>query len=245
MTTGKSLWIATTAVFLLLAGCTSTRLEYDRMTGTAFPQPETVAGKAVNLPSIYIQGDILLAVQEDGTGIAALTGPFDPTDPNQYDYITPAELRTLVLANRGSPIGVVEWDCEFWIFSGTCRRYHVYGIVVNHYRENGSGTRSTSTMGWMYDPDSRSGFTNYYRNSTLSGNNAKYLRSTAHEVGHAFNLSHCDGDGSTTIMNTTGTVGDTFSYEFSSSSLEHLQDHPKEAVWPGIGPRHYACPHVH
>ena len=91
----------------------------------------------------------------------------------------------------------------------------------------------------------RSAFVTLYKNSVVSTDNGKYLRSTAHEIGHAFNLNHCDGDGSTTIMNQTGTVGDTYSYEFSSDSLDHLQDHDRDSVWPGIGPRDYDCPHVH
>lgn len=229
----------------LLASCTGARVEYDRMTGTAFPQSETVDGEEVTLTSIYLQGSILLTVMYDDTGIAPLTGPFDATDPNQYDYITPAELETVELANRGSAIGKEEWSCNWWILKFTCSRYHVYGIVVDHYYESLAGARSTSTMGLMYTSANRRSFANYYKNSINNSNNAKYLRSTAHEIGHTFNLNHCDGDGSTTIMNQTGTVGDTFTYEFSSASLDHLQNHDKLAVWPGIGPRHYACPHVH
>lgn len=230
---------------LMLVACTTVKVEYDRMTGTAYPQPETVDGGTVNLNIIYLQGEVLLLVDEDDTAIAPLTGPYDPYDPNQYDYITLAEIETIELANRSSSVGPTKWTCDFWGMDWTCTEYHVYGIVVNHYREYDSGARSTGLMGWMYDPLERRAFVNFYKNSIINGNNAKYLRSTAHEIGHAFNLSHCDGDGSTTIMNQTGTVGDTFTYEFSASSLVHLQDHPKEAVWPGIGPRHYACPHVH
>lgn len=232
-------------LLVLLVGCTSARLEYDRMTGTAFPQPETVSGDTVDFTTIYFQGDRLLSVVEGDTAIAPLTGPLDPTDPNQYDYITTAEIETLELANRGSPVGKVEWACSFWFLSGTCTRHHLYGIVVDHFREKDDGTRIESTMGLMYDPVDRSAFVNYYKHNTVNSDNAKYLRSAAHEIGHAFNMSHCDGDGSTTIMNQTRTVGSTFTYEFSSTSLEHLQDHPETAVWPGTGSRDYACPHVH
>jgi hypothetical protein len=227
------------------ASCTGVRVEYDRMTGTAFPQNETVDGEDVTLSTIYIQGDILLSVDFDDTSIAPLTGPLDPTDPNQYDYITPAELETVELANRSSPVGSVEWSCNFWVLRFTCTRYHVYGVVVNHFYESATGARSTTTMGLMYTAGNRRSFANYYRHTTVSSDNAKYLRSTAHEIGHTFNLNHCDGDGSTTIMNQTGTVGDSFTYEFSSTSLDHLQNHDREAVWPGIGSRHYSCPHVH
>lgn len=230
---------------LPLGGCLTTRLEYDRMTGTAYPQEETVDGEPVNLTSIYFQGDVLLAVDEDDQNIAPLTGPVDPLDPDQYDYITTAELETLEMANRASSVGPEEFDCSFLFFNGTCTRYHLYGIVVNHYREYDNGTRSTTALGLMYNSTQRSAFVNYYKAETLQTNNAKFLRSTAHEIGHAFNLSHCDGDGSSTIMNQTGVVGDSFVFEFSSSSLDHLQNHDRDAVWPGISSRDYSCPHVH
>jgi len=199
----------------------------------------------VTLTSIYLQGNILLAVMYDGTTIAALTGPPDPSDPNQYDYITPAELETVELANRSSSVGKDEWPCNWWVLKFTCTRYHVYGIVVNHFSESNAGVRDNSTMGLMYTSGNRRSFANFFRHTTNSTNNAKFLRSTAHEIGHAFNLNHCDGDGATTIMNQTSVVGDNFVYEFSAASLDHLQNHDKNVVWPGIGTRHYACPHVH
>jgi hypothetical protein len=229
----------------LFAACTTVRLEYDRMTGTTFPAETTFDGQTVNFSTIYVKGNIIVSVMEDETNIAPLTGPFNPADPNQYDYITPAEIDALVTAHRASPTGSTSWACPFWIFNATCTRYHAYGIVVNHFEEKADGTRATGTLGWMYDPVLRSGFVNYYKNSTVNSNNQKFLRSAAHELGHALNLNHCDGDGATTIMNQTGVVGNSFTYEFSASSLDHLQNHVKTAVWPGIGPRHYACPHVH
>lgn len=235
---------AAIAVMFLTAGCVAADIEYDRMTGTQYPQPETVGGDTVTIPSIYIQGDRLLSVTEDDTAIAPLTGPFNPADPNQYDYITDAELATVEAANRDDPIGSTTFACGF-NNAYTCTRYHLYGVVVDHYREKDDGTRSTTTLGRMYDPVQRRAFTAFWKNSTVNSNNAKYLRSQAHEVGHAFNMNHCDGDGSTTIMNQTGVVGDTFSYEFSASSLDHLQNHVDTAVWPGLGARDYACPHVH
>jgi hypothetical protein len=233
------------AALVGLAGCTTVRLEYDRMTGTALPAETTFDGETVNLATIYLQGDILLSVMEDDTGIAPLTGPADPADPTQYDYITPAELETIEAAYRTSSLGPASWTCKFWIFSGTCTRYHIYGIVADHYEEKADGTRLTSTMGLMYDSDSRGAFANFYKHNTVRTHNQKYLRSAAHEAGHAFNLNHCDGDGATTIMNQTSVVGDSYTYKFSAASLEHLQDHDRNAVWPGISDRDYACPHVH
>lgn len=234
-----------------LIGCTTARIEYDRMTGTQYPQPETVSGDEVNLTTIYWQGERVVTVDENTTNIAPLTGPDNPLDPNQYDYINPAELETVEAANRRDPIGPVTFSCGLWN-AFTCTRYHLYGIVVDHYREGDCGIacRSKTLLGLMYAgvggvTNDRSAFVSFWKNSIVNSNNAKYLRSTAHEVGHAFNLNHCDGDGSTTIMNTTGTVGDTFNYQFSASGLDHLQNHADNEVWPGVSPRDYSCPHVH
>ncbi len=238
--------IMLTVVASLCVGCTTVRLEYDRMTGTAFPAETTFGGKTVNFSTIFLKGNILVEVMQDDTTIAPLTGPTNPADPNQYDYITPAEIDSLVTAHRSSPIGSISWVCSSWGFvPSMCTRYHAYGLVVNHFEEKADGTRATGTLGWMYDSTTRSGFVNYYKNSIVNSHNQKYLRSAAHELGHAFNLNHCDGDGATTIMNQTGVVEDNYTYEFSAASLDHLQNHEKTAVWPGIGPRHYACPHAH
>ncbi|MEE8632840.1 MAG: hypothetical protein V3S93_00030, partial [Methyloceanibacter sp.] len=188
------------AVLLATAGCTTAQIEYDRMTGTQYPQEETVSGETVNLTTIYIQGDRLVSVDEDDSTIAPLTGPFNPADPDQYDYLTDAELNTIAVANRDTPVGSVTFGCGFWIFEGECTRYHLYGLVVDHFRELSDGTRQKTLLGRMYDPTNRSAFVGYWKNATVSSNNAKFVRSTAHEIGHAFNLNHCDGDGSTTIM---------------------------------------------
>ncbi len=234
-----------------LIGCTTARIEYDRMTATQYPQPEIISGDEVNLTTIYWQGERLVGVDEDTTNIAALTGPANPLDPNQYDYITLAELETVETANRRDPIGSVTFSCGP-SNAYTCTRYHLYGVVVNHYWEGSCGLacRDTGMLGLMYAGASgatndRSAFASFWKNSIVNSDNGKYLRSTAHEVGHAFNLNHCDGDGSMTIMNQTGTVGSTYNYEFSASSLDHLQNHADNEVWPGLSPRDYACPHAH
>ncbi len=217
---------------LWLSGCTTTKLEFDRMTGTSFPNSVTVSGDTVSLTSIYFTADLILSVDEDDTSIPALTGATDPSDPDQYDYITVAELGSLESSYRSSSVGPDTWSC-YW---GTCTQYHIYGIVVDHYYEKSSGSRSTTTLGVMYDTTTRGAFAMFYKNSIISSDNNMYLRSTAHEIGHAYNLHHADGDGSTTIMNQTGAVGSTYVYEFSACSLDHLKNHPKDPyVWPGLG----------
>ena len=119
-----------------------------------------------------------------------------------------------------------------------CTRYHLYGVVTDHYYEYDDGTCGTGIMGIMYDSDdtgNRGAFAVFYKNNTINNNGAKYLRSAAHEIGHAFNLHHSDGDGSTTVMNQTWVVGDTFVYEFSDQSETHVDDHPDNCRYPGTG----------
>jgi hypothetical protein len=219
-----------------MAACTSTRIEYDRMTRTAFPTPQTRNDTTFSIPSIYARQGYLVAVDTDQTNIAALTGPANPSDPNQYDYITEAELSALETANRSSSVGKTSFVCfTLGIVPWWCNQYHIYGIVVNHFYENPSGVRSTSTMGLMWTADNRRAFTNFYRNATVSGDPGKYLRSTVHEIGHAFDLHHPDGDGATDIMNQTGVVGNNYVYAFvAAASTDHLANHDKNCVWPSL-----------
>ena len=113
----RSFFSFTPIIFALalttLIGCTTARIEYDRMTGTQYPQPETVSGAEVNLTTIYWQGDRLVSVDENTTNIAPLTGPANPLDPNQYDYITLAEIETIETANRRDPIGSATFSCGY------------------------------------------------------------------------------------------------------------------------------------
>ena len=175
------------------------KIEFDRMTGTAYPVSQTVSGTTFSLASIYDPFWRTVVVDQDTTNIAPLTGPFDPADPNQYDFITEAELDTVEAANRTLPIG--SQSCG----SG-CRNYHLYGIVVDHFYEDPMGVRWTGVLGIMWPTDTRS-FAMFYKHNTVQTDAGKYLRSAAHEIGHAHNLHHSDGDGSTTIMNQTGVVG--------------------------------------
>jgi hypothetical protein len=93
------------------------------------------------LTTIYRDAGYLLLVQENDTSIAPLTGSANPSDPNQYDYITEAELDSLESANRGVAVSPASWSCGWWIFNTTCSQYFLYGIVVNHYYEDNDGVR--------------------------------------------------------------------------------------------------------
>ena len=53
------------ALVLSTVACTSTRIEYDRMTGTAFPAPQTRNGATVTIPWIYGNEGYAVIVAED------------------------------------------------------------------------------------------------------------------------------------------------------------------------------------
>jgi hypothetical protein len=188
-----------------------------------------VGGNSVSLESIYLSAKKLLTVEEDDTNITPIT---DGTG-SQKQCITNSELDNLMTANRDTQIAPASFACGFWIFTTTCTRYHVYGIVVDHYATYSNGNCKTSTIGRMWKTSDRSGFANFYKNSVPPNNGEKYLLATAHELAHAFNLHHEDSDGSKSIM--TGTIDNTYEFKFTNQSITHLEDHPDECVYPGTG----------
>jgi hypothetical protein len=228
--------LGTLALLLSITGCTSVSIEYDRMTGTAFPPAQTVAGQTVTIQSIYANAGYLVGVTEDETNIAALTGPASTTDPDQYDYITEAELDTLEQRHRGSPVAPTSSLCfNLGFFPSFCTTYYIYGIVVNHWFENSNGTRDQGIMGRMWATTNRRAFANFYKHSVVNTDGGRFLRSTAHEIGHAFNLHHEDGDGKTDIMNQTSLVGTSYVFTFvAAASTDHLSSHDANCRWPGM-----------
>lgn len=213
----------------LLQGCVTTRVEFDRMTGTAFPTEQTLDGRDWTLEDIYAEAGHVIVVNEDDTSIQPLG-----TGSTPQQCITDAELETVELANRASPVAPSSFPCGVAPFRGTCTRYEAYGIVADHIGQC-FGSCTSGLLGCMYDTTDRSAFAIYFQNGTISSDGQKYLRTTAHELGHAFNLHHSDGSGDETIMNQTGTVGDTFTYTFSADSEEHLTEHDAVCRYPGTG----------
>ncbi len=167
-------------------------------------------------------------VQPDETNIAPLPG----------DGITDAELDTLESGHRYVPVAPQPFICLATFFPPTyttCMNYFVYGVVVNHYRELDDGTIDQTILGRMWTNENRRAFANFYKNSIVSTDGGKFLRSAAHELGHAFNLHHEDGDGYSSIMDQTGVVDDHYVYQFAALSHDHLRNHPVNCIQPGTG----------
>lgn len=233
---GARRWVASCVLGLLAlstSACVRTQLEFDRMIDTAYPATQTVGGVPVTLRSIYSDAGKTLIVNYDTDDIQ----PLSLFEPNRPPYIrspqmciTNAELDAVMAANRSSSTE----PTTRWPLRGAT--YHLYGVVVGHFGSNSTTNACDLTLlGRMWRTTDRSGFAMFYRNPIVSADNRRYLRSVAHEIGHAFNLHHQDGDGATTIMNQTGVVGSNYTYTFSAQSQTHLDDHPDECKYPGVG----------
>jgi hypothetical protein len=221
----------------LLTGCAVYVLEYDRMVGTTFPQPQTVSGQTVSLRSIYLDAGYSLVVDEGDTNIAAL--------PNEY--VNEAELDTIEATHRSSPIAPRWRIClHGGILPYFCEQYYVWGVVVNHFYEDNDGNPMPDVMGRMWTFANRRAFVNFYKHPFCSDDPGRYLRSTAHEIGHAFNLHHPDGtDDPSSLMNTTADAGPAYTYRFSVNSMDHLTNHPARCVRPGVGSFSPTLPSCH
>lgn len=207
---------------LLLIACSATgcvELEFDRMAGTAFPPSQMVNGQTVTLETIYDQAGVRLTVEEDETNIAEL--------PSVDPCINDAELSSLENGHRHVSL-FPSSACPF-VF---CNTYHLYGVVVNHAYELLGACVPGFIAGVMWDHHTRSAFAIFYEGTSLPTNPAHFLRTTAHEIGHAFNLHHSDGNGTSIMTQTDDLTGDPV-YQFSDHSLDHLQNHPGTCKYPG------------
>lgn len=230
-----------------IAGCNKTtiRLEFDKMAGTTFPPEIRMDGDTFNLSKIYDEAGFQLDVIEDETNIPVLTD----LEGNALQFITPDELDNIVECAHRDGFRCCEDDCDNYagptVHSSllcTETRYHLYGIVVNHYyqrdRDN-INTQNLNKLGLMWT-NNRRAFVMFYRaiDDIRFDKDKKYLRSAAHEIGHAFNLHHQDGidtDDISSLMLTTLLAGSAPDFLFSDASQNHLDNHPDNCKYPGVG----------
>lgn len=113
-----------------------------------------------------------------------------------------------------------------------------------------SSSWSSSTFvvyGMLWDTADRQGLAVFVADLPADQN---YLRTQIHEMGHGFNLTHCEGDSvftqdaagdwqlqtaGTTLMNQSWAVANDWTYEFGADSRDHLTNHPVNEVEPGPG----------
>ena len=138
---------------------------------------------------------------------------------------------------------------------------YAYLVIVNAWiRERNPNTGlfeiDKTVLGAMFDSATRKGTAVFYKHDTIQKESIAYLRTTAHEIGHQFNLHHRDGDMYTvdesnqrkyTIMNQTKVIRtyggwpSGIALEFGGLELEHLAKHPKINVAPGNSPFDGKC----
>lgn len=118
-------------------------------------------------------------------------------------------------------------------------------------------TSSTTNglLGRMFDTANRQGTVVF---ASAAPTQANYLRTTVHELGHALNLTHCEGDAvmqrdasgnlvigangrpviqtmGVTMMNQTRALANNWGFQFSADSETHLRTHALNEVRPGSG----------
>lgn len=207
-------------------------LEIDMMQGTAFPPDELLFDNRFHtLQDIYLQSGIVLDIRIDENNIPDIAG----TD-NRY---TDAELDNLMATHRNSN------------FQETGNKMSAYLVVVTRYID-------VDVLGVMFDSAERGGCAVFHSHSLVNTDNIAFLRTTAHELGHEFNLHHEDGstyneNGTLkhTIMNQTGVILNSISgwpagvgLTFRGHESTHLSNHGITNVKPGGG-RFYKCNSEH
>lgn len=193
-----------------LGACVS--VEIDRMSGTTFPPELMMNGQNVTISSVYLEAGRVVNVNEDESNIPELAIP-------NNDCISDAELDALEAGHRDSPL----------FPTGTT--YHLYAAIVNHYGEVLDACSPGWLTGKLWDAHTRSALAIFYLHPSIQPGSEEYLRTTIHEIGHAMNLHHQDGDPSTIMTQSDDVVDPVF--EFSADSVEHLQNHPAVCKYPG------------
>jgi hypothetical protein len=207
-------------------------LEIDKMQGTQYP-PNGIDfnGRQYSLQGIYADAGVSLSIQTDESDIPDLAGP-----DSKYDL---AELHSLMTSYRNSTP------------SGIGNDMSAYLVVVTNYNDDG-------VLGIMFDSTTRLGTAVFYGNRMIREDPKAFLRTSAHELGHQFNLHHEDGTSFTeegitkyTIMNQTRIIqGSTegwpnaIGFKFGENEKIHLSRHTIANVQPGGG-RFYQCDEEH
>ncbi len=118
---------------------------------------------------------------------------------------------------------------------GPAGTWHMYGAFLTRH--------VGGYYGIMFDTAQRRAFAVFV---TTIADNAKCLRTTAHELGHALNMEHSDGDANIppgyptagqgrTIMNQTWTLASNWNYGWSAYTLHHCYKHPTSRWRPQSG----------
>ena len=126
--------------------------------------------------------------------------------------------------------------------------WHMHGAMMTRYTNSG-------VLGIMYRTGDRRGFAVFSNAFSGANREAFMLRTTAHELGHALNLFHSDGNANNngspaggqgrTIMNQTWTLANDWGYTWHTNSMNHLNNHPVNRIQPNTGHGFDQCISTH
>jgi hypothetical protein len=213
--------------------------------GRLFKEPPVIwDGKSYSLSRIYSNAGLDIEVNTESQEIPDLmNGRYTQNDL----MVMKDEFRPI-----SSPFGINAWLVI------------VNGILRAPDQNTGVMQDRTDVLGFMFDQDKRTGTAVFYQNQEVRTKPFAYLRTSAHELGHQFNLHHRDafmhrptsGGRKYSIMNQTliiqkyGLQGfENWSaaaeLEFGEHERDHLTNHPITKVAPGLSPNDGTCTSDH
>jgi len=212
------------------------------MTGAKYP-PGEESGSASSIPSVVWDGKTYTLTEiYSKAGLDLEVRISDQNIANLGDSYTESDLIDLMTQNSARARS-----------SGELDKMYAYLLIVNGLldpQDPDDPGPSNNILGVMFS-SKREGTAVFYKQSNINREPISFLRTSAHEVGHQFNLHHRDGSASTingpqgrqrkyTIMNQTliimkygGTWPNGVSLDFGPLESAHLSGHPEGTVAPG------------
>jgi hypothetical protein len=186
-------------------------MEYDALDGIPLPDYYIFRNGRINT--------FRRAYNANGWIIEMSTDDLALTDPQSGSDFTKADLYSFWQANANVPANAS----------------YIHGAFLTTDDDGDLGIMfmNTGSVPSLPTAERRLGFAAFRNAFGSFEREQRYLRTSIHEAGHAFNLLHSDGDGSTTIMNQTGSLSTSWTYNFSGISSTHLSTHTLNAVRPG------------
>jgi hypothetical protein len=205
----------------------SALIHIERLEGRDYPPASVdLDGTTNTLEGIYNDAGISVEINRGDTDIPDLKGP--------NSGYTQAELESLMVQYRKQP--------------DQGEKMFAWLVVVTKFEGQ------DDILGIMFDAEERQGTAVFQGNDMIKTDPRAYMRTSAHELGHQFNLHHEDGttydeNGITkyTIMNQTWRIQPwpaAIGYKFGEHESTHLSSHSIKNVQPGGG-RFYDCDNEH
>ncbi|MEK6757064.1 MAG: hypothetical protein AABZ02_13005 [Bacteroidota bacterium] len=186
-------------------------MELDALTGVPIPNYYVLRNNTINtLRRSYNACGWIIELSYNDTAVA---------DPQAGAVFTNADLYSFWQANANVPANETYMHGAFL----TAHQDGILGIMF----------MNTGSVPSLPNVERRLGYAAFRNAFGANQREERYLRTTIHEAGHGFNLLHSDGDGSTTIMNQTGSLANNWTHNFSNVSCTHLRSHTLNAVRPG------------